>query len=150
MLLLKTLLIIYPKIWQSSQKNSCTRVSFLLNLQDFRMQLYLQETPAQVFSCKFCKSFNNTFLKKHFRLTPSTPKFRPTPVTPFVFLLTHAKILQTHATDAKNRPTLPKKPRTHDTHTIQQILHYTIYFVKLRDRNYPQKKPFSFLNCAKK
>ena len=64
MLLLKTLLIIYPKIWQSSQKNSCTRVSFLLNLQDFRMQLYLQETPAQVFSCKFCESFNNTFLKK--------------------------------------------------------------------------------------
>ena len=30
-----------------------------------------KETPTQVFSCKFCKYFNNTFLREHFRGTAS-------------------------------------------------------------------------------
>ena len=116
MVLLKTFLIIYPKIWQNSQENSRTRVSFLLNLQDFRMQLYLQESPAQVFSCKFCESFNNTFLKKTlqthaihanisthathtFCFSFDTPKFcRPTPQTPKIdprYLRNHAPTTRT-------------------------------------------------------
>ena len=36
-----------------------------------------------MFSCKFCETFNNTFLRKHLRPTPPPPKFRPTPLTPF-------------------------------------------------------------------
>ena len=47
-----------------------------------------------MFSCKFCKISNKTFLIKHFRPTRPTPKFRLTPARPYS---THAKILWTHA-----------------------------------------------------
>ena len=84
-------------------------------------------------SCKFCKTFNNTFLTKHLRPTTPIPKCQPTP--PMTFFLTHANILWTHATHTKIStyatyaifwptpkffgPTLstpPTNPRSHATH----------------------------------
>ena len=35
------------------------------------MQLYLKETPAQVFSCEYCKIFNNTYFEEHLRTAAS-------------------------------------------------------------------------------
>ena len=43
------------KISQSSQQNTCARVSFLLKLQAL----------AQVFSCEFCEIFKNIFFTEH-------------------------------------------------------------------------------------
>ena len=34
-------------------------------------------------SCKFCETFNNAFLTKHLRSTPTTPNFQPTQLTSF-------------------------------------------------------------------
>ena len=50
------------KIYQNSQETPCARVSFLMRLQAGRMQLYLKETPGQVFPCTFCTVFKNTYL----------------------------------------------------------------------------------------
>ena len=35
------------------------------------MQLYLKETPAQVFSCEYCKIFKNTYFEEHLRTAAS-------------------------------------------------------------------------------
>ena len=54
---------------------------FLIHLQalrpvfpsylNFIMQLYLKETPAQVFSCEYCKIFKNTYFEEHLRTAAS-------------------------------------------------------------------------------
>ena len=50
------------KIPQNSQETPCARASFLMRLQAGRLQLYLKETPTQVFPCEFCTVFRNTYL----------------------------------------------------------------------------------------
>ena len=47
----------FLKISQTSQENTCARVSFLKKLQ--------KETLAQVFSCEFCEIVRNTFFIEH-------------------------------------------------------------------------------------
>ena len=44
----------FLKIWQNSQENTCTGISFLINLQIL--------TYLQVLFCEFCKYFKNTFM----------------------------------------------------------------------------------------
>ena len=45
---------------QSSQENTFAIDSFLVKLQAWGLQLYWKETLAKVFSCEFCKIFQNT------------------------------------------------------------------------------------------
>ena len=33
---------------------------------------FIKKTPTQVFSCKYCEIFKNTYLKEHLRITAST------------------------------------------------------------------------------
>ena len=57
-------------------KHLC-RGLFLIKLQAWGLQLYKKETPAQVFSCKFCKISKNTFFVQDLWATASdlTPSF---------------------------------------------------------------------------
>ena len=55
---------VFLKILQNLQENTCIGVSFLIKLQASSLQLYLKETPTQVFSCEFCEIFNNTFFQR--------------------------------------------------------------------------------------
>ena len=50
---------LFLKISESSQENTFVEVCFL-------------ETPTQVFSCKDCKIFKNTYFEKHLRTVAST------------------------------------------------------------------------------
>ena len=50
--------MVFLKVSQSSQENSCARVSFLIMLQASGQGC---RTLAQVFSCEFCEIFKNTF-----------------------------------------------------------------------------------------
>ena len=50
---------LFLKISESSQENTFVEVSFL-------------ETPTQVFSCKDCKIFKNTYFEKYLRTAAST------------------------------------------------------------------------------
>ena len=52
---------VYLKISQNSQKNTFAGVSFLIKFQAEACRFIKKETPALVFSCKFCKIFKNTF-----------------------------------------------------------------------------------------
>ena len=52
---------VFLEISQNSQENTCGRVSFLIKLQ------VTPQILAQVFSCKFCEIFKNTFFDR----TPS-------------------------------------------------------------------------------
>ena len=52
---------VFLEISQNSQENTCTRVSFLIKLQAWGLQLYLKKSLAQVFSCEFCGISKNTF-----------------------------------------------------------------------------------------
>ena len=64
---------VFLEISQNSQENTCARASFLIELQASVLKLYWKETLpqscnfikketlAQVFSCKFCENFKNTF-----------------------------------------------------------------------------------------
>ena len=45
---------------QNSQENTCARVSFLTKLPGL-LTFILKETLAQLFSCEFCKIFENIF-----------------------------------------------------------------------------------------
>ena len=62
--------------------------------------LFKKKTQAQVLSCKFLEIFNNVFLTKHLRPTPST------------LFLTHAKMLWSHTTHATHELRHPR----HTTH----------------------------------
>ena len=48
---------VFLKICEISQENTSPYV----------LQLYLKETPTQMFSCKIAQIFKNTFLIEHFR-----------------------------------------------------------------------------------
>ena len=51
---------------QNSQENNCTRVSFLMKLPAWGLQLCIKkETLAQAFSCEFCGISKNTLFTKH-------------------------------------------------------------------------------------
>ena len=50
---------------QSSQENNCTRVSFLIKLQESAFNFFKKETLAQVFSVNSAK-----FLRAPFYITP--------------------------------------------------------------------------------
>ena len=56
---------VFLKISQNSQVNTCARVSFLIKLQAWGLQLYYK-TLAQVFSCEICEIFKNTLFKEYF------------------------------------------------------------------------------------
>ena len=58
---------VFLEISQTSQENTCARVSFLIKLQASICNFIKKETLAQVFSGKFCKISKNTFLKEHLR-----------------------------------------------------------------------------------
>ena len=55
------------EIFQNSQENTCTRVSFLINF-------IKKEALAQVFSCRFCEISKNAFFTEHLWATASDPK----------------------------------------------------------------------------
>ena len=50
----------FLKILQNSQENNCAEVSEGL-------QIYLNQTLTQVFSCEYCKFFKNNYFEKHLR-----------------------------------------------------------------------------------
>ena len=53
---------VFLEIFQKSQENICSWVSFLIKLQGLRPATLLKkETLAQLFSCEFCEISNNTF-----------------------------------------------------------------------------------------
>ena len=53
----------FLKISQNSQENTCARVSFLIKLQDWGLQLLKKEALAQMFSCEFCETLRTPFLQ---------------------------------------------------------------------------------------
>ena len=65
---------LFLEISQTSQENTCARVSFLIKLQALQAKdcnFVKKETLSQVFSCKFRKISENTFLIEHLRTTAS-------------------------------------------------------------------------------
>ena len=50
---------VFLKVSLDSQENTCARISFLIKLQAQACNFIKKETLAQVFSCAFCKIFNN-------------------------------------------------------------------------------------------
>ena len=63
--------MVFIKISQNSQENTCTRVSLLIKLQAVPATLLKKETLAQVFSWEFCVISKNTFFTEHIRMTAS-------------------------------------------------------------------------------
>ena len=51
----------FLEISQNSKESTCTRVSFLIKLRTWGLQLIKKETLAQVFSCEYCEISKNTF-----------------------------------------------------------------------------------------
>ena len=60
-----------PKIFLFSSKNACVVVSFLKSLLTVYYKLYYKETATQVFSCKQCEIFKNTYFEGYLRTTAS-------------------------------------------------------------------------------
>ena len=53
-----------------SVKNTCTRVSLLIKLQQAETWHFIKKkTLAQVLSCEFCKTFKNAVFTEHLRAT---------------------------------------------------------------------------------
>ena len=70
---------VFLEISQNSQENTCARVSFLIKLQAQTCNFIKKETPAQVFSSKFCEISKNTSFTEHLWETASfitTPENR--------------------------------------------------------------------------
>ena len=40
-------------------------------MQPLSLQLFKKETPTQVFSCKICEIFKNTYFEEHLQTTAS-------------------------------------------------------------------------------
>ena len=57
----------FLKISQSSLENICTRVSFLMKLEDSTCNFIKNEALAQVVFCEFCEIFKNIFYIEHLR-----------------------------------------------------------------------------------
>ena len=66
---------VFLEISQNSQENTCAKISFLIKLQALGLRpttllkkracnFIKKETLAQVFSCKFCEIYKNTFLHR--------------------------------------------------------------------------------------
>ena len=60
---------VFLEISQSSQENTCARVSLLIKLQ--ACNFVKKETLAQVFTCEFCEIFKSTFFTEHLWTTAS-------------------------------------------------------------------------------
>ena len=58
---------VFWEISLNSQENTCPRDYFLVNLQVEACNFLKKETLSQVFSCKFCEIFKNTFFTEHLR-----------------------------------------------------------------------------------
>ena len=56
---------VFLEISQSSQENTCARVSILIKLQSKACKFVKKETQAQVFSYEFCEISKNTFSIEH-------------------------------------------------------------------------------------
>ena len=67
----------FLKISQSSQENTCARVPFLIKLQVEACNFIRKETLTQVFSCKFCEIFKNTFCTEHLLANDSVRVISP-------------------------------------------------------------------------
>ena len=52
---------VFLKLLQNSQKNTYAEVSILITLQSQTWSFIKKETPAQLFSCKFCEILKITF-----------------------------------------------------------------------------------------
>ena len=50
----KQLPVVFLKLSQNLQDNTCVSVLFSIKLQAWGVQLYEEETPTQVFSCQLC------------------------------------------------------------------------------------------------
>ena len=59
----------FLEISQSSQENTCVRVSFLIKLKSSGLRLYLKRDSGTGVSCEFCEDFKNTFFTVHLRAT---------------------------------------------------------------------------------
>ena len=55
---------VFLEILQNSKENTCARVSFLIKLQAWDLQLYWKRELAQMFSCEFCGISKNTFFQR--------------------------------------------------------------------------------------
>ena len=64
----------FSKISQNSQENACVGVSILIKV----IAALKKETQAQVFPCKFCKIFKNSFLRtpQHSKFASAVGKYR--------------------------------------------------------------------------
>ena len=56
---------LFLKISQNSQKNTCSRVSFLIKLKALACYFLKKDTLTLVFSCEFYEIFKNTFFTEH-------------------------------------------------------------------------------------
>ena len=52
---------LFLKILKNSQENTCAGF-FLIKLYASNLQHLKEETPAKLFSCKFCEIFKNTYI----------------------------------------------------------------------------------------
>ena len=59
--------VVFLKISQNSQENTCARVSFLIKLQASPCNFIKKEILAQVSSCEICEIFKNSFFIEHLR-----------------------------------------------------------------------------------
>ena len=63
--------MVFLKISQNSQENTCARTSLLIKLQAEAGNFVKKETLTQVFSYEFCEVFRNTFFTEHLWTTAS-------------------------------------------------------------------------------
>ena len=63
--------MLFLKISQNSQENTCARACFLIKLQTEACNFVKKETLAQVFYCEFCEDFRKTFFTEHLWMTAS-------------------------------------------------------------------------------
>ena len=62
---------VFLEIWQNSQESTCARVSFLITLQTWALQLIKKETLVQVLSCEFGGISKATYFTEHLWATAS-------------------------------------------------------------------------------
>ena len=65
--------MLFLKILQNSQENTCARVCFLTKLEAEACDFIEKETPALAFSCEFCKIFKHIIFTKHLWTTTLSP-----------------------------------------------------------------------------
>ena len=62
---------VFLKIWQNSQENTVSETSFFKSCWPEACNVLKKATLTQVFSCKFCEIFKNTFFTEDIRVTAS-------------------------------------------------------------------------------